>query len=159
MDRLIELIMGNIVYIVIIVGVISSILSKVKGTPQQGQEQGMPPFGKAPTESDRRPKQIPVQHERRGAAVNTSSRKSADTQRERPKHVIAHEITTPRLNSTSGAASTAPPIMESAIRDEASPIYEPLISSEDIREQARKGIAWSEILGPPRALKRHSRHR
>lgn len=158
MERLIELIMGNIVYIVIIVGVISSILSKVKGTPQQGQGQGMPPFGKAPTESERKSKQTPTQHERKGTTVNASSRKSADAQRDRSKHVIAHETTTPRLNSTSGAAS-AQPIREQTIRDEVSPIYQPLISSEDIREQARKGIAWSEILGPPRAMKRHSRHR
>lgn len=159
MERLIQLIMENIIYIVIVVGVISSILSKVKGTPQQGQGQGMPPFGKAPTESERRPKETPAQHERRGTTVNASSRKSADAQRDRSKHVIAHEITTPRLNSTSGAASTSRPIIDRAISDEVSPIYQPLISSGDIREQARKGNAWSEILGPPRAMKRHSRHR
>lgn len=161
MERLIQFVMENIVIIVIIVGVISSVLSKVKGTQQQGQGpgQGMPPFGKAPTQAEHKPKETSAQLERRGTSVNASSRKSADAQRERPKHVIAHEITTPRLNSTSGAASSAQPIMEHAIRDEASPIYQPLISSDDIREQARKGIAWSEILGPPRAMKRHSRHR
>lgn len=194
MERLIQFIMENIVFIVIIVGVISSLLSKVKGVAQPGQESpsnppgrgGMPPFGQGGSGHDRRRQDAerslrptsnvpsstasPVHRPSKQQEASGSAKQRYEQVETRPKsnreqtsmqRSIAHEFgsaSSQQRKASSAAKRGTPAVTKQAIGDHTSPIYQALTEG-DRREQAMKGMAWSEVFGPPRSMKRHAHRR
>jgi hypothetical protein len=151
MNRLFELLLDNIVFVVIAIGFLSSFLRKVKqGQEQSGekQSQGMPPFGQgSPTPARRarpaRVEQAPVRPQQ------DIIRADDDVQKPFADWTIpVDREEAPRVSAVRVKREDESPVA-------AAPSAFGGISSS----QAAQGIVWAEVLGPPRAKRPYGTRR
>lgn len=142
MESLLEFIFSNIIYVVIIIGVISSILAK--GKKVNGNGNGMPNFGGDPGSPGR------VQRQR----VPSQTLAQHSSQPRPPK---APEPAKPQQRRAPAAPQIAATQSHEVISDGRSPIYHPLVKG-DLRDHAAEGMKWAEVFGKPRAYRKHSKY-
>ena len=137
-EALISLLMDNIVFVVIIFMVVSTIVKNIRnaqpGAPKPPRN-AMPPFGgevfTGPSELPRR------QHE--------------EEERQEQPILVQESVPEPEQSTPAAAAHRA---------EKRPPAPQPADSASFLSaKNAAEGMMWSEVFGPPRALKPHRARR
>lgn len=184
MEQIIRFLLDNIVIVVIILGFISSLMTRAGGSGERGK--GMPTFGGGGTAGKRqeqrtqRPggstdrtypeqrKPVPVQtvQQKPKREPSTTATDRTGNQPVQPSYVDRHvqpsyvDRRSPEQASTSASASQGLMKRErqeaTPIGDASSPIY---LSHEadELRKQVVQGMIWSEVFGKPVAKRGSTR--
>ncbi|GGG10704.1 hypothetical protein [Paenibacillus abyssi] len=159
MDRLIEFIMSNLLYVVIVAGFLLSLFGKNKkgnrmpdfgGDGRQGQAPAQP-AGPRRVEQERPSQPMYQQREPVPPAAD-------------PQPTISYPIpyTQPSVSSKEYTVEPRPNVRlertrtDKAMVNNTSSLAEPGQRNPG-REELRKAVLWAEILGPPRAKRRNVR--
>lgn len=186
MDRLMDFVFGNLVFIVIAIGVLTSLISRLRGDGDPaGKRPGMPPFGgegpfgspmpgpMPPSRPAAGPRRVPDVRPARmdeGAPGSPAyppivdeapARTASPPMVERPEPAsfspAPAETTAPRTVPASTTGRTAKRPPGTAVRAASTPREAIGFPVEvDPQRQALQGMIWSEILGTPRALRPHA---
>jgi hypothetical protein len=151
MNRLFELLLENIVFVVIAIGFITSFLRKVKqGQEQSGeqQSQGMPPFGQGSAPSSRKARPARVEHAPVRPQQEMVRAEESLPEQYADWRVLAQGQETSRISSVKGIQENNKPVAAASS-----------LSGEISPAQAAQGIVWAEVFGPPRAKRPYGTRR
>lgn len=165
MQAIIDFLMGNIVFVVIVIGFVISLFSKLGKPQNQPQPPGkrmnpMPPFGGGdPARPWRDPSRPARPLEPRNAPVPSPFQTATPARDERT--VPAEEerdIVMPIPTAPSAATRPESLLMPDSIGSEKMTVASDTSASQRkvTNQELVQGVIWSEILGPPRAKKPYS---
>lgn len=156
-SALLDLLFDNVFFLVILFGIISFVMNKIRGAQPTGQKpprNAMPPFGGdvMPGPGTRRP---PAAQRSQGRMYESAPAPQPQTDAE---PYLAMEMD-PRLQREAAQAPPSRPVRREARQP--APAAKPR-SERSVLLNARhaaQGMMWSEVFGPPRALKQHRTRR
>lgn len=176
MGRIVDFLLNNIVFVIVVLGIITSILKRGNPGGNPGGSPGMPPFGGdgAPWTTDRRqreggpvpsPRGTPVGAPTGGQVRNpaespagASDRPPAWIPQSGPVPAVSARTQPDKVSAPTSSRHTVPAPAANIIEDRSSPVYRPMLGDNPQR-QAIQGMIWSEIFSKPRALRPYASER
>lgn len=160
MDKLIQFVIQNFIFIVIILSVISSIFNKIKN--EMNKTNRTPSFGGDSHTSGR--SQSPMQEDTSqpieylpdlSPMETTATHEEISSMSPYDEETFENEVRDEDHSRTH--QTTVQPISAAEVNDNTSPVYHPLVQG-DLRRKAVEGMMWAEVFGKPRAYRhKHTR--